>query len=85
MDAGLQAIRDLWADRSRRDEARELAKQYVAAHPDMADSFADLSQDAFVRYVERAREDGDEEAVARADAWSIAQPPVHITGSGSVG
>lgn len=82
MDNTIARIMTLWADKDSRDTARELAKAYCATHKDMADSFADLSQESFVRYVERAREDEDYDAVARAETWSIAQPPVHITGSG---
>jgi hypothetical protein len=81
----IQEINELWADRAHRDEARKQAKEYVAEHPDMAESFADLSIDAFVRYVDQARADGDEDAVARANVWAMAQPPIEITGSGRVG
>ena len=83
MDAALRAIRDIWSDHARREEACELARQYVDAHPDMAESFADLSVEAFVLYVEAARRDGDDKAVWRSNVWAMSQPPIHITGAGS--
>jgi uncharacterized membrane-anchored protein len=59
------------------------ARAYVNANrAEMERKYADRDIDNLVRLVDRARERGDDEAIAEIDAWLIAEHPVqHIGGT----
>lgn len=61
----------------------DAARAYVNANrAEMERKYADRDIDNLVRLVDRARERGDDEAIAEIDAWLIAEHPVqHIGGA----
>jgi hypothetical protein len=59
--------------------AADLARAYVAAHPELEGRYGRFGRERLVQLVDSARDRGDPETVAEIDAWLMAKfAPQHI-------
>lgn len=75
MDPELEAIKDAWDKKTGdgRDEgARELAKEYVAAHPEKFAGLEHFGVPMIVELLGRRRAEGDEQGQWEIEAWLLA-------------
>lgn len=79
MNNKLQAIRAAWAQPRDEELARELANEYVAAHPAEFARFEQMTRTDCVQSADAARASGTEEDVWRVETWVLHRyPPQHI-------
>jgi hypothetical protein len=85
MNADLEAIKDAWDKNTGdgRDEgARDLAKEYVLAHPELFAGLEHFDVPTLVQLLSSRREAGDEEGTWNIEAWLLAcVPPQNIGGT----
>lgn len=76
-------IHERWVnDKDHRDETRAFAREAAADfHAELKEEFGGMSHKQLAEYVDLAREEGRDDAVARADIWALAvMTPQRITG-----
>ncbi len=85
MNKDLEAIKDAWDKTTGdgRDEgARDLAKAYVTAHPELFAGLEHFDVPTLVQLLSSRRDDGDEEGTWNVEAWLLAcVPPQTIGGT----
>lgn len=84
MNADLEAIKDAWdktTGQGRDEGARELARAYVTAHPELFTGLEHFDVPLLVELESRRRNSGDEEGAWNVEAWLLAcVPPQNIGG-----
>jgi hypothetical protein len=84
LNPDLEAIKDAWDKNTgdgRDDGARDLAKVYVKAHPELFTGLEQFDVPTLVSLLSSKRDAGDEEGCWNVEAWLLAcVPPQQIGG-----